>query len=271
MVIPFNYYLENLKKDILNANNENNKELIDPVLLTEFQKAIKKITPSYWKEIKDLFVQNIDYTYSYDEQMIFTILASQLGLEFLSKKPEYCGELASALCITQKSPLNYSSYAKILLSNQFYRLITEIVQNNNIISYNEMFLIILTKIDNPNLSEQEINFFLKHLYRLNEETYNILIKEDDTLIDIYHKLNNKMHEANKKGLIYDINSFKKLKILLNIINDNNEEEINEIRKELLEIEKENYSIQIIIRQILELLENHKKIILLTRRKTHEPQ
>lgn len=44
-------------------------ENIDPILVTE-----------YWNKIKDLFIQNIEFTYSYDEQMAFTILASKLGL-----------------------------------------------------------------------------------------------------------------------------------------------------------------------------------------------
>ena len=176
MKITYIYYLEKLKCEILNVMEVDKLENIDPILVTEFKKSIKNITPEYWNKIKDLFIQNIEFTYSYDEQMTFTILASKLGLEFLSKKPEYCEELASILPLTQKSPLNYSSYAQIFLKPQSYELIVSTVENNNITSYFELFQIILTRITSTNLSEADRNFILKLLYRFNDQTH--LIKKD---------------------------------------------------------------------------------------------
>ena len=79
MQIAYIYYLEKLKHGILDAMEVDKLENMDPILVTEYK-----------NKTKDLFIQNIEFTYFYDEQMAFTILASKLGLEFLSKKPEYC-------------------------------------------------------------------------------------------------------------------------------------------------------------------------------------
>lgn len=266
MQIAYIYYLEKLKHEILDIMEVDKLENIDPILVTEFKKSIKSITPEYWNKIKDLFVQNIEFTYSYDEQMAFTILASKLGLEFLSKKPEYCGELASILPLTQKSPLNYSSYAQIFLKPQIYELIVSTVEKNNITSYFELFQIILTRITSANLSEEDRNFILKLLYRFNDQTYTILIEENDTLDEIYNKLYLNMKKINQKGLIYSYDSFRKLAILLNIIYENNEEKCKELKKRIVEIEKENYTTETIIHLILKELETFQKIITLTRGK-----
>lgn len=266
MQIAYIYYLEKLKHEILDVMEVDKLENIDPILVTEFKKSIKNITPEYWNKIKDLFIQNIEFTYSYDEQMAFTILASKLGLEFLSKKPEYCGELASILPLTQKSPLNYSSYAQIFLKPQIYELIVSTVEKNNITSYFELFQIILTRITSANLSEEDRNFILKLLYRFNDQTYTILIEENDTLDEIYYKLYFNMKKANRKGLIYGFDAFRKLAILLNIINENKENKCKELKEKILEIEKENYTIESIIPLILKELENFQKIVILTRGK-----
>ena len=71
MQIAYIYYLEKLKHEILDIMEVDKLENIDPILVTEFKKSIKSITPEYWNKIKDLFVQNIEFTYSYDEQMAF--------------------------------------------------------------------------------------------------------------------------------------------------------------------------------------------------------
>ena len=266
MKITYIYYLEKLKHEILDVMEVDKLENIDPILVTEFKKSIKNITPEYWNKIKDLFVQNIEFTYSYDEQMAFTILASKLGLEFLNKKPEYCGELASILPLVQKSPLNYSNYAKIFLESPIYELIVSIVENNQITSYFELFQIILTRITSANLSEEDRNFILKLLYRFNDQTYTILIEENDTLDEIYYKLYFNMKKANKKGLIYGYDAFRKLAILLNIIDENKENKCKELKEKILEIEKENYTTTSIIHLILKELENFQKIVILTRGK-----
>ena len=266
MAVTYNYYLEKLKYDITKAIKENNNEYIDPILVTEFKKAIKSITPEYWEQIKDLFIQNIEFTFSYDEQMSFTILASQLGLDFLSKNPEFCGELASILPAMQKSPLNYSKYAQIFLVSPLHELINNTVENSMIISYFEIFRAILSKIETPKPTEEDFNYIFKHLYRLNEKTYTILIDEKDLLSEIYFKLYTKMKEENKKGLLYSYSDFKRLTTILNIIKENNNEKCEELKKIIIEIEKENYSSKTIIHDILNELKNFKKIIFFTRRK-----
>ncbi len=263
MQIIYVHYLEKLKKTIL--ENTDKQANLDPILITEFKKAIKRITPEYWAQIKDLFIQNITYTYSYDEQMAFTILASYLGLEFLNKEPEFCGELASILPLMQKSPLNYCNYAKIFLSNPLYNLITSIVHNIPTIGYFDLLPSILMKITNLQLTTEDYNQILRILYKLQGETYTILIDNDDTLEIIYHKILTRMIERNKKSLLYDYNSFKKLTILVNIIQENDREKCNELKQRILVIESENYTIDTIIWKILEELENFKKVITFTRR------
>lgn len=166
----------------------------------------------------------------------------------------------------QKSPLNYSNYAKIFLESPIYELIISIVENNQITSYFELFQIILTRITSANLSEEDRNFILKLLYRFNDQTYTILIEENDTLDEIYNKLYLNMKKINQKGLIYSYDSFRKLAILLNIIYENNEEKCKELKKRIVEIEKENYTTTSIIHLILKELENFQKIVILTRGK-----
>ena len=266
MQIAYIYYLEKLKYEILDTAELDKLESIDPILITEFKKAIKKITPEYWNEIKDLFIQNIEFTFSYDEQMAFTILASKLGLEFLNKKPEYCGELASILPLVQKSPLQYPNYAKIFLENPIYELIISTVEDELLVSYFELFQIILARIPSADLTEEDYNFILKLLYELKDQTYTILINENDSLKNIYYKIYINMKKANKKELIFNHDAFRKLTILLNIIQENNPEKCSDIKQKILEIEKENYTIEAIIHKVLQELNNFQKVIKLTRGK-----
>ena len=86
MLLYFNPFLRKLETDILKSEYI---ELIDPILIKEFKKAINYITPEYWQEIAFLFKNNINYVYSIDEQMAFTIIATKMGIDFLSKDPEY--------------------------------------------------------------------------------------------------------------------------------------------------------------------------------------
>lgn len=146
MQIDYIYYLEKIKHEILEAMEVDKLENMDPILVTE-----------YWNKIKDLFIPNIEFTYFYDEQIAFTILASKLGLEFLSKKPEYCNELASILSLTQKISLNCIGYAQIFLKPQIYELIISTIENNNITSYFELFQIILTRITRQTFQKKMIH------------------------------------------------------------------------------------------------------------------
>ena len=65
---------------------------------------------------------------------------------------------------------------------------------------------------------------------------------------------------------YSYDSFRKLATLLNIIYENNEEKCKELKKRIVEIEKENYTTETIIHLILKELETFQKIITLTRGK-----
>ncbi len=113
MIVYFNLYLRKLEQEILNSEFI---ETLDPILIKEFKKSINSITPEYWAKIENLFKENINYVYSVDEQMAFSIVASKLGLTFLECDPEFCGELISILVLLKKSPLNYVTYVKIFLS-----------------------------------------------------------------------------------------------------------------------------------------------------------
>ena len=61
MLLYFNPFLRKLETDILKSEYI---ELIDPILIKEFKKAINYITPEYWQEIAFLFKNNINYVYS---------------------------------------------------------------------------------------------------------------------------------------------------------------------------------------------------------------
>ena len=78
MLLYFNPFLRKLETDILKSEYI---ELIDPILIKEFKKAINNITPEYWQEIAFLFKNNINYVYSIDEQMAFTIIATKISYQ----------------------------------------------------------------------------------------------------------------------------------------------------------------------------------------------
>ena len=88
------------------------------------------------------------------------------------------------------------------------------------------------RITNLQLTAEDYNQILRILYKLQGETYTILIDNDDTLEIIYHKILTRMIERNKKSLLYDYNSFKKLTILVNIIQENDREKCNELKQRI---------------------------------------
>ena len=51
MQIAYIYYLEKLKHEILDIMEVDKLENLDPILVTEFNKSIKSITPEYWNKI----------------------------------------------------------------------------------------------------------------------------------------------------------------------------------------------------------------------------
>ena len=133
-----NFYLAKLTHNLL---IDENIFMLEPVLIKEFKKAIIDINNN-WEIYETNFKENIKFVFSIDEQMIFTILASKLKLEFLNKDPEYCGELVTTLSQFQKSPINLADYAKIVLDEPLYTAIINTVAMSNIFCYQEFFQII---------------------------------------------------------------------------------------------------------------------------------
>lgn len=251
MVLYFNPYLRKLETDILKSEYI---DLIDPILIKEFKKAINSITPEYWQEIAFLFKNNINYVYSIDEQMVFTIIATKMGIEFLSKDPEYCGELISILALLKKSPLNYVKYTKLLLSEPLYSCIVNIITKSRTFSYHEFLEIIFSRnLETPEMSEESYNTLIKSLYKIQEKVYYIFILPEDSLLTIFKKIESFMKNANQEQLQFSKQSFSTLSILLDIIKSNNEELINKAKEDLLAIDQNNTTLKKIIQEVLTYL------------------
>lgn len=251
MVLYFNPYLRKLETDILKSEYI---DLIDPILIKEFKKAINSITPEYWQEIAFLFKNNINYVYSIDEQMVFTIIATKMGIEFLSKDPEYCGELISILALLKKSPLNYVKYTKLLLSEPLYSCIVNIITKSRTFSYHEFLEIIFSRnLETPEMSEESYNTLIKSLYKIQEKVYYIFILPEDSLLTIFKKIEVFMKNANQEQLQFSKQSFSTLSILLDIIKSNNEELINKAKEDLLAIDQNNTTSKKIIQEVLTYL------------------
>lgn len=251
MVLYFNPYLRKLETEILKSEYI---DLIDPILIKEFKKAINSITPEYWQEIAFLFKNNINYVYSIDEQMVFTIIATKIGIEFLSKDPEYCGELISILALLKKSPLNYVKYTKLLLSEPLYSCIVNIITKSRTFSYHEFLEIIFSRnLETPEMSEESYNTLIKSLYKIQEKVYYIFILPEDSLLTIFKKIEVFMKNANQEQLQFSKQSFSTLSILLDIIKSNNEELINKAKEDLLAIDQNNTTSKKIIQEVLTYL------------------
>lgn len=251
MVLYFNPYLRKLETDILKSEYI---DLIDPILIKEFKKAINSITPEYWQEIAFLFKNNINYVYSIDEQMVFTIITTKMGIEFLSKDPEYCGELISILALLKKSPLNYVKYTKLLLSEPLYSCIVNIITKSRTFSYHEFLEIIFSRnLETPEMNEESYNTLIKSLYKIQEKVYYIFILPEDSLLTIFKKIESFMKNANQEQLQFSKQSFSTLSILLDIIKSNNEELINKAKEDLLAIDQNNTTSKKIIQEVLTYL------------------
>lgn len=266
MVLYFNPYLRKLETDILKSEYI---DLIDPILIKEFKKAINSITPEYWQEIAFLFKNNINYVYSIDEQMVFTIIATKMGIEFLSKDPEYCGELISILALLKKSPLNYVKYTKLLLSEPLYSCIVNIITKSRTFSYHEFLEIIFSRnLETPEMSEESYNTLIKSLYKIQEKVYYIFILPEDSLLTIFKKIEVFMKNANQEQLQFSKQSFKTLSILLNITKSNNDELINKTKEDLLVIDQNNNTTKQIIQDSLIYLSKLNLSNNFTRRRYH---
>lgn len=266
MLLYFNPFLRKLETDILKSEYI---ELLDPILIKEFKKAINYITPEYWQEIEFLFKNNINYVYSIDEQMAFTIIATKMGIDFLSKDPEYCGELISILTLLKKNPLNYVKYTKLFLSEPLYTCTINIITKSRTFSYHEFFEIIFSRnLETPEISEESYNALIKSLYKIQEKVYYILILPEDSLLTIFKKIESFMKSANQEQLQFSKQSFSTLSILLDIIKSNNEELINKTKEDLLVIDQNNNTTKQIVQDSLIYLSKLNLSNNFTRRRYH---
>lgn len=247
MIIYFNPYLKNLEQEIL--NNEDITS-INPIILKEFKKSINKVTPKNWEEIESLFKTNIEYLFTYEEQIVFSIIAINLGLPFLEKDPTLTSNVIKLLIELNKSPLNYTKYIQIFITEPLYSSILNIT---DIISQHELLkLIFLKNLEKPEIKESNYNELIKSLYKIKNQKYYIFIKKTDSLNTIYNKLYT--YIKNNNNLINKLHLINLLNILLNIIKDNNEEIINNIKNDFLQIDENNYTKKDIIKEILQYLE-----------------
>lgn len=249
-----NFYLAKLTYDLLSDENIN---LIEPVLIKEFKKAIIDLNNN-WQELEKLFKNNIKYVFTIDEQMIFTILSSKLKLEFLTKDPEYCGELITILSQFQKSPLNLSDYAKIVLEEPLYTTIINTVATSNIFCYQEFFQIIYQDLYTPQMDIETKNHFLRSLYKVQNKTYNILINDNNNLFEIYTIFYKTMIKSNQNKYIFSNKDFKDLKKILYILYNNDNELKEQLKQEIINIENKYNSPEAIIKNVLRTLNNLKQ-------------
>lgn len=246
-----NFYLAKLTNNLL---IDENIFMIEPVLIKEFKKAIIDINNN-WEIYETNFKKNIKFVFSIDEQMIFTILASKLKLEFLNKDPEYCGELVTTLSQFQKSPLNLADYAKIVLDEPLYTAIINTVAMSNIFCYQEFFQIIYQDLYTPVMDIETKNHFLRSLYKVQNKTYNILINDNNNLSEIYNILYRTMIKCNKNKYIFSNKDFRDLKTILIILYSNDDELKENLKEQIMDIENKYNSPEAIIKSILRTLKN----------------
>lgn len=249
-----NFYLAKLTHDLL---SDEYISMIEPVLIKEFKKAIIDLNNN-WQPLEKLFKENIKYVFTIDEQMIFTILASKLKLEFLNKNPEYCGELITTLSQFQKSPLNLTDYAKIVLEEPLYTTIINTVSTSNIFCYQEFFQIIYQDLYTPQMDIETKNYLLRSLYKVQNKTYNILINDNNNLFEIYNIFYKAMINCNNNKYVFSNKDFKDLRKILSILYDDNEELKEELKRQILEIENKYNSPENIIKNVLRTLNNLKQ-------------
>lgn len=249
-----NFYLAKLTHDLL---SDENIFMIEPVLIKEFKKAIIVLNEN-WEIYETKFKENIKFVFSIDEQMIFTILASKLKIEFLNKDPEYCGELITTLSQFQKSPLNLADYAKIVLDEPLYTAIINTVAISNIFYYQEFFQIIYQDLYTPDMDIETKNYFLRSLYKVQNKTYNILANDNNNLFEIYNIFYRTMIKCNQNKYVFSNKDFRDLKTILIILYGNNENLKENLKEQIIDIENKYNSPEAIIKSVLRTLNNLKQ-------------
>lgn len=249
-MLKYNFYLKDIEYKIL--HNEDTKNF-NPLLIAEFKKALKDITDN-WDEYQGYFVEGINYVFSYDEQMVFIILTSRLGIDFLTKDFEYSSELITALLHSDKLPLYYYKYANLFYQSPFYEMINELVNNSKLINYYFIFKWLLNNIETPLLDEANYNLIKSILMKINGKEYHILLSNEDTLFTIYNKIKEIMQQENRNKLIYSRKDYERLRMLLLIIKRNEEDKMDNLTNELIEIDKKGIRKNDVIRSILKRID-----------------
>lgn len=249
-MLKYNFYLKDIEYKILH-NEDVNK--LDVLLIAEFKKALKDITDN-WEEYQSYFVDGINYVFSYDEQMVFIILTAKLGMDFLTKDFEYSSELITALLHSDKLPLYYYKYATLFYQNPFYEMIRELVNNSKLINYYFIFKCLLNNIETPLLDEANYNLIRSILMKINGQEYHILLSNEDTLFTIYQKIKEMMQQENQNKLIYSRKDYERLRMLLLIIKQNEKDKMDNLTKELIEIDKKGIRKNDVIRRILKRID-----------------
>lgn len=258
-MLKFNFYLKDIEYRILNHEDIDN---LDKVLVMEFKRALKDIEDN-WEEYQSYFIEGINYVFSYEEQMVFIILTSKLGMDFLTKDFEYSSELITALLHSDKLVLNYDKYASLFYQGPFYEMITNLINDSKLISYYFIFKCILNNIDSYLLDEANYNLITSMLMKISGQDYHVLLSKEDTLFTIYQKIREMMQKENQGKLIYSRKDYERLKTILLIIKENEKDKMDSLAKELIEIDSKEIRKNDVIRSILKKMDEE---TLLVRRK-----
>lgn len=245
-MLEFNFYLKGLEYKILQHEEVEN---LDNLLVMEFKKAIKDII-NKWDEYEDYVVDGIEYVYSYEEQMVFIILTSKLGMDFLTKDFQYSSELITALLHSDKLVLNYDKYAIIFYQSKIYEMITNIVNNSKLISYYFIFKCLLNSFESPVLDETNYNIIKRFFAKISGDDYHILLDNNDTLLSIYQKIKTIMKKINHEKLLYTKSDYEVLRNLLLIIKENEKDRIDALTQELIDIDGKETRRNDVIRKVL---------------------
>lgn len=261
-MLEFNFYLKGLEYRILQHEDIEN---LDKLLVMEFKKAINDVA-NKWDEYENNFIEGINYVFCYEEQMVFTILTSKLGMNFLNKDFQYSSELITALLHSDKLVLNYDKYALIFYQSNIYEMITNTVNNSKLINYYYIFKCLLNSFESPDLDEANYNLIKRIFAKINGEDYHILLSNNDTLLSIYQKIKLIMSKINQEKLSYTKSDYELLRTLLLIIKENEQDRIEVLTKELIDIDGKEVRRNDVVRKVLKRLNEETTLL---RRKNDE--
>lgn len=223
------------------------RDKISPLLFNEFKKVIFHIDEDLWQTIENKFTNNIEWTYSLEEKMIFTIIALKMP-SFLDKDPELCGELCTLLDLLDKLPQNYVKYANIFFNEPIYSNMLKVIKNN--IDSLDIFEVLFEYVDNGEVTETELNKIIRILYKIQEKSFNIIINPKKDLKSICLSLLNYVKEINKTCFTFTTEEIKVLSNLYLRVDCLTPDEIKTIKTRLQEIDDLYTNPTIIIKTII---------------------